>query len=958
MFYAHFVLAKKGPLSRIWLAAHWDKKLTKAHVFETNLEQSVDGILQPKVKMALRTSGHLLLGVVRIYSRKAKYLLADCNEAFVKIKMAFRPGMVDLPEDNREAAMNAITLPEVFHDFDTEMPDLNDVDIQAQFSMNQTRAEEITMREDYGNITLDTGDNGFGDTTDTPRTPEMLRDANELEPNFGQDSISLAPPETEGTRDYSVADQASIVGDSLSIAAPSSMFTRDSMKEPIPRLDSPIEDDGFGGSMTTGTDVLAGGLFEDGSLFEDVPSNMAASERMAPSESQATHDGPFPSACSPNSSIGGGGGSRPATPLDNDDDHMSAPPGSPTPSHHSLAPSLAPSHHSTASHAPSLAPSLAPSHHSTASHAPSVAASQLSTRSSRSTVVNGEVVHPPISESVTAQQETTTLIHNEEESFALAPVDASAIKGLTRAKRKRKLIVDEIKAITGEEMKAQLSDTSDIVTTLDLAPPTKRLMHWKETGGVEKLFSLPGRSINNRFIFNKYQKNLTVKKVQNEKFDRHERDSLDEDRNKEFQEPLGLPPKRESRGKKRKSPEYEMTEYERYQEELLRAQEESAREERQRKEEQQKRLENTDDDEHRPTESPMNDTHTDTDRQTPTNPANAAGESPAGEDDLVVATSLTGGEDRRSSVDEAGERSDGAKSATGGGMLQTPAGAGEAHSRRQANSETTPQPSSPSQHNGYIGSPEFRHGQAPGGSAESATTTTRRSGGPVYPPGTPVHNYTADTPQHAYNTPDTPAHHPADTPGHQHPYPDTPAHNYTTPMHEPNYQEDYPVPPSACALPQADFTDQWVSQAATATATGTALPPPQTPTHSHWGEEENHPHLPDNQVDGDDDYDDALDIEEDPEMQEDETIENFEDRVLNKRAAQLHRTLSRKWEDESATIALTHLMRKNDRKQAAQKFYSLLVLQKVMAVDVDQTAIFGELTIDKGPQFDIAPSKL
>ena len=95
MFYAHFVLAKKGPLARIWLAAHWDKKLTKAHVFETNIEKSVEGILQPKVKMALRTSGHLLLGVVRIYSRKAKYLLADCNEAFVKIKMAFRPGMVE-----------------------------------------------------------------------------------------------------------------------------------------------------------------------------------------------------------------------------------------------------------------------------------------------------------------------------------------------------------------------------------------------------------------------------------------------------------------------------------------------------------------------------------------------------------------------------------------------------------------------------------------------------------------------------------------------------------------------------------------------------------------------------------------------------------------------------------------------------------------------------------------------
>lgn len=69
------------------------------------------------------------------------------------------------------------------------------------------------------------------------------------------------------------------------------------------------------------------------------------------------------------------------------------------------------------------------------------------------------------------------------------------ITGFTKTKRKRKLIVDEIKNISGEEMKAQLSDTSDIVTTLDLAPPTKRLMHWKETGGVEKLFALPGRPI-------------------------------------------------------------------------------------------------------------------------------------------------------------------------------------------------------------------------------------------------------------------------------------------------------------------------------------------------------------------------------------------------------------------------------------------------------------------------------
>lgn len=40
--------------------------------------------------MALRLSGQLLLGVCRIYSRKAKYLLDDCNDALVTIRMVRR----------------------------------------------------------------------------------------------------------------------------------------------------------------------------------------------------------------------------------------------------------------------------------------------------------------------------------------------------------------------------------------------------------------------------------------------------------------------------------------------------------------------------------------------------------------------------------------------------------------------------------------------------------------------------------------------------------------------------------------------------------------------------------------------------------------------------------------------------------------------------------------------------
>jgi len=43
--------------------------------------------MNPQTPMALRMSGHLLLGVVKIYQRKVNYLMNDCSEALVKIKM-------------------------------------------------------------------------------------------------------------------------------------------------------------------------------------------------------------------------------------------------------------------------------------------------------------------------------------------------------------------------------------------------------------------------------------------------------------------------------------------------------------------------------------------------------------------------------------------------------------------------------------------------------------------------------------------------------------------------------------------------------------------------------------------------------------------------------------------------------------------------------------------------------
>ncbi|XP_057309197.1 double-strand-break repair protein rad21 homolog [Hydractinia symbiolongicarpus] len=193
MFYANFVLAKKGPLARVWLAAHWEKKLSKAHVFETDLESSVETIISPKVKIALRTSGHLLLGVVRIYSRKAKYLLADCTEALIKIKMAFRPDVVDLPLDNQKAAVSTITLPE-FQEWDVMMNNMGNFDITATLNNNQCRVEEITMKEDLVGARFLSDDNFFGDTQ-FGETEEIIREGASIDMTTAD--ISKSRIETE-----------------------------------------------------------------------------------------------------------------------------------------------------------------------------------------------------------------------------------------------------------------------------------------------------------------------------------------------------------------------------------------------------------------------------------------------------------------------------------------------------------------------------------------------------------------------------------------------------------------------------------------------------------------------------------------------------------------------------------------------------------------------------------------
>ena len=90
MFYSQFILAKRGPLGTIWIAAHLDKKLRKNDIEAQDIVQAVQAIIKPEAPLALRLSGQLMLGVVRVYDRKIGYLFHDCSEALIKEKQAFR----------------------------------------------------------------------------------------------------------------------------------------------------------------------------------------------------------------------------------------------------------------------------------------------------------------------------------------------------------------------------------------------------------------------------------------------------------------------------------------------------------------------------------------------------------------------------------------------------------------------------------------------------------------------------------------------------------------------------------------------------------------------------------------------------------------------------------------------------------------------------------------------------
>lgn len=91
------------------------------------------------------------------------------------------------------------------------------------------------------------------------------------------------------------------------------------------------------------------------------------------------------------------------------------------------------------------------------------------------------------------------------------------------------------------------------------------------------------------------------------------------------------------------------------------------------------------------------------------------------------------------------------------------------------------------------------------------------------------------------------------------------------------------------------------------------------------------------------------------------TITNFDDtntedtldpsKNLTKRAKTMVSILNKSLSKQD-NVGFFELARKNTRKHAAQKFYSLLVLKKFNIIDVFQADTYGDIIVSKGDKFD------
>lgn len=83
------LIAPAGPWNKVWLAAHWDRKLKKSDYLETDLRKLIKQVIERRALVTLRATGHLLVGICKVYARKCLILDDEAAEVRTRLMLAF-----------------------------------------------------------------------------------------------------------------------------------------------------------------------------------------------------------------------------------------------------------------------------------------------------------------------------------------------------------------------------------------------------------------------------------------------------------------------------------------------------------------------------------------------------------------------------------------------------------------------------------------------------------------------------------------------------------------------------------------------------------------------------------------------------------------------------------------------------------------------------------------------------
>lgn len=149
MFYVPVVLGRKGPLSVVWLAAHIDKKVSKNQILNTDIPAIIEMLLNSQLKISLRVTSDLILGICKIHHRQTKYFFDDTKRIFELAQVYFNrldsKRRIDLPENKRQAPLSSINLPEIFDFDDLNFAELSPpvIDVKRRVSRHSITLNEI-----------------------------------------------------------------------------------------------------------------------------------------------------------------------------------------------------------------------------------------------------------------------------------------------------------------------------------------------------------------------------------------------------------------------------------------------------------------------------------------------------------------------------------------------------------------------------------------------------------------------------------------------------------------------------------------------------------------------------------------------------------------------------------------------------------------------------------------------